>query len=133
MQPYTIAHLDPLFTRNFSLKLQQYRQLGCLPEAASQQDALITHTLQLLHHLHPVLTSVLDAELLAGNKVQSVCDWPSGPFYINLLRPFSRRYKARHLYFLEVNDPRTVLDAAQPFCQYATPRAPRQFLTANHH
>lgn len=133
MQRYSVGHLDPLFIRDFGQKLQQYRLLGGLPPGTDTRGAVIGHTLQLLQDIHPILATVLDAELRAGNRVRTACDdfpYP-GMLTINLLKPFARRYKAKKLDFLLVKDPHDGPDPAHHYSQYTTPLAPAQYLTAS--
>jgi hypothetical protein len=52
------------------------------------------------------LQAILDAELVAGNVVAEVSDWPPKcELFVLLRRPFARRYAADGgLQFAEVND-----------------------------
>ena len=131
MQQYTIEHLDPLFTRNFGRKLQQYQLLGCLPDNIHAQETVISHALQLLQGIHPKLAIVLDSELEAGNLVRTVCNWSSGALYINLLQPFTQRYMGRRLNFLLVKDHLWGGSEEYHYNQYTTSLAPAQYLTAS--
>ena len=127
---YTTAHLDPFFTRSFAKKLKQYQALACLPPGVYTQEAVIHYTLQLLNGVHPGLATVLNAELEAGNRVSTVCHWPSGALYINLLLPFTRKYKAKQLEYMTVKDPRYGSGSLYYYQQYRTSLAPLQYLTA---
>jgi len=127
---YSAAHLDPLFTDGNGKKLAQYRDAGCLPATVRTDEALVRHVLQQLTVLHPALAEVLDAELLAGNRVQTILSWAEGPFCVSLLRPFSRRYKGPNLECSQGKDPHygPEYPAVE---QYSSPLAPGQYLAAN--
>ncbi|MGE7774752.1 hypothetical protein ACQKLP_08515 [Chitinophaga sp. NPDC101104] len=127
---YSAVHLDPLFTAGNGEKLAQFREAGCLPATVTSDEALIRHVLQLLSSLHPVLAAVLDAELLAGNRVQTVFSWPGGPFCVSLLRPFKKRYKGAMLERSLGKDPHYG-PASPAIEQYSSPLAPGQFLAAD--
>ena len=111
--------------------MEQYQALACVPPGVYTQEAVIHHTLQLLNGVHPVLAAVLNAELEAGNRVSTVCNWHLGPVYINLLQPFTRKYTAKQLEYMAVKDPRYGPGSRYCYQQYRTSQAPLQYLTAS--
>lgn len=129
MKTYTYIDLDSDFVDDFQKKQKQYELLGCLPDGLDTKELLMEHTLQLLRALTPVLASVLNAELDAGNRIRTVCRWGmEGPLDIALTAPFIRRHKAKHLHYLQVKDPYS--GAGYVYQQYTTPGAPGQRLLA---
>ncbi|MCD2425807.1 hypothetical protein LQ567_23690 [Niabella pedocola] len=129
MKRYTYRDLDSDFSDHFEKKRKQYELLGCLPGGMCTREWLIEHTLQLLGELTPVLAVVLNAELEAGNRIRTVCRWSAGgPLDIVLTAPFVRKYKAKHLSYLQVKDPWS--GSGLVYLQYTTPSAPGQRLLA---
>lgn len=132
MSTFLMSHLDPAFTANFSQKRLQYARLGCLPDGVDTPEALIRHTLQLMEGVCPVLAGVLHAELAAGNHIRTVCKHLTVELLdITLVRPFTKRYKAKHLEYLLVKDPHYGPDPAFHYHQYTSLQAPLQRLTAS--